>query len=203
VDNHQALSEHTERDRRKAMLREPHIRPLTDHVESIRTATQRGIHIPYFDPLDGGAEAEALFLLEAPGPRAVSSGFISRDNPDVTARNMRLMSSAAGMDRTRTVLWNIVPWYLGTGTRIRAANVADVREAQPWLSELLSLLPRLRVVALVGRKALLARPVLQDLRPDLQLTEMPHPSPLFVNRAAGNRQQVQDGLRRVARAMNA
>lgn len=38
-----------------------------------RAAAPRGVHIPYFDPLNGGRETEALFLLEAPGPRVPTS----------------------------------------------------------------------------------------------------------------------------------
>jgi hypothetical protein len=55
--------------------------------------------IPYFDPLDGGVGASVLFLLEAPGPRAVASGFISRDNPDETAKNFHEFNAAAGLAR--------------------------------------------------------------------------------------------------------
>ncbi len=42
-----------------------------------------GLHqeIPFFDPLDGDVNARCLFVAEAPGPRAVLSGFVSRDNP--------------------------------------------------------------------------------------------------------------------------
>jgi hypothetical protein len=51
------------------------------------------------------------------------------------------------------VTWNVVPWYVGTGTEIRAANAADLRSAATALSRLLDLVPHLRVVALVGEKA--------------------------------------------------
>ena len=40
--------------------------------------------IPHFDPLDGGSNAQVLFLMEAPGPKASASGFVSRNNPDET-----------------------------------------------------------------------------------------------------------------------
>jgi len=156
MDTHQPLADCDERQRRLDMIHEPRVKPLTVFVHRIRAAESPEQRVPYFDPLDGGIEAEALFLLEAPGPRAVDSGFVSRDNPDVTARNMRLMSLEAGIDRTRTVLWNIVPWYVGSKQKIRPAMVGDVKTAKPYLERLLPLLERLRVVALVGKKALMA-----------------------------------------------
>lgn len=38
---------------RRLMLREPHIAPLTDFVEQLRSAHPAS-EFPYFDPLDGG-----------------------------------------------------------------------------------------------------------------------------------------------------
>ncbi|MGH7717468.1 MAG: hypothetical protein ACREON_01305 [Gemmatimonadaceae bacterium] len=91
--------------------------------------------VPDFDPWDGGTDAEVLYLLEAPGGKAVESGFISRNNPDETARNFFELNRAAGIPRQRTVI------------RI-------------FLS--------------------------------------PHPSPLFVNNAPGNRERILGILREVA-----
>lgn len=65
--------------------------------------------MPYFDPADGGVEARCLFLLEAPGPRAVLSGSVSRDNPDQTAENFSKFLTDAGIDRLNTVIWSTVP----------------------------------------------------------------------------------------------
>ena len=72
--------------------------------------------IPQFDPLDGGIDAECLFLLEAPGPKAVNSGFVSRNNPDETAKNFFELNVGAGLERSKTITWNVVPWYVGSGT---------------------------------------------------------------------------------------
>jgi len=52
----------------------------------------------------------------------MSSGFISRDNPDPSARNFRALLAGAGIPREKTVLWNIVPWYIGSGVKIRPAT---------------------------------------------------------------------------------
>src|SRR5689334_1377344 len=73
---------------RLGQLQEPHIAPLTAFVDHLRAEAGPGASIPYFDPWDAGIGAEILFLLEAPGPKAVKSGFVSRNNPDETAKNM-------------------------------------------------------------------------------------------------------------------
>ena len=41
-------------------------------------------------------DAAILYLLEAPGRRAIESGFVSRDNPDETAKNFFLLNIEAG-----------------------------------------------------------------------------------------------------------
>ena len=100
---------------------------LSVFVESIRADGHAGV--PYFDPLDGGIDAECLFILEGPGPKAVATRFVSRNNPDETAKNWHNLNEEARIDRRRTAIWNIVPWYLGDGLKIRAAVAADVRQA--------------------------------------------------------------------------
>lgn len=83
--------------------------------------------IPDFDPWDGGVHAQVLFLLEAPGSKAVDSGFVSRNNPDETAKNFFELNRDAGIPRELTVIWNVVPWYIGDGARIRAAKSQETR----------------------------------------------------------------------------
>lgn len=80
-----SLTNKSTKDHRKSLLKDEHIASLTAFVDRMKKP-KRG-KVPYFDPLDGGQYAEILFLLEAPGPRAVESGFISRNNPDPTAKN--------------------------------------------------------------------------------------------------------------------
>ena len=124
---------------------------------------------------------------------------MSRNNPDESARNFFELNQASGIPLSRTVTWNIVPWYLGTATRIRPAADADVRAGLPYLARLLALLPKLTSVVMVGRRAQAARSCLERARPDLRLFAMPHPSPMFVNRAPGNRKSLIAALDRVAR----
>lgn len=173
---------------RMARIHDEHVAPLTAFVDKVRADGRPDV--PYFDPLDGGVHAECLFVLEAPGPKAVRSGFVSRNNPDETAKNWFEMNLEVGIDRKRTAIWNAVSWYLGTGLVIRAATAANVREAQPYLMKVLAMLPKLRAVALVGRAAGRIRPCLADDYPHLSVVELPHPSPMFVNRLVENRRAV-------------
>jgi hypothetical protein len=110
------------RSARLSRTRDSHVAPLNRLVDEIREVRGCGLAVPYFDPADGGEGAECLFVLEAPGTRAVQSGFVSRDNPDETAKNLLLLNAEAGIPRELTAIWNIVPWYIGTTERIQAAT---------------------------------------------------------------------------------
>jgi uracil-DNA glycosylase len=179
---------------RAGMLSLPHMLPLRDFVEFLRNEMGPEYEIPHFDPLDGGINAQVLFLLEAPGSKAVASGFVSRNNPDETAKNFFELNIAAGLDRAATVCWNIVPWYIGTGTKIRAAHHDEIRQAREGLERLLALLPRIRVIALVGKKAASIESEILQMLPGVKVFTTPHPSPLFVNRLPENRALLLDAL---------
>ena len=177
------------------------ILPLTAFVRSVREESCEDA-VPYFDPLDGGVGAECLFLLEAPGPQAVRSGFVSRNNPDESAKNWFELNAAAGIDRRRTVTWNIVPWYIGSNGAIRAATAADIQRGLPYLQRLLALLPALRVVVLVGKKAGGARVMIHEFAKAVRILEVPHPSPKFVNRQPQNREFLLQRLQDVRAALD-
>jgi uracil-DNA glycosylase len=185
------------RTARLAEIHAPHMQALTGFVETLRQQKGVDYQIPFFDPFDGGINARALFLLEAPGPQAKGSGFVSRDNPDETAKNLWTMTRDAGLDRTDCILWNVCPWFVGTEAKIRAVRASEVREASEALRWLVERLGRLECVALVGRKAQLARATIEQTRPDVRIVEMPHPSPMFVNRTPGNRSLVLQGFQAV------
>lgn len=174
-----------------------HISPLTNFVETMRKETGLNRGIPYFDPLDGGINAKCLFLFEAPGPRAVDSGFISRNNPDETAKNFFELNHEAGLPRKLTISWNVVPWYIGTGTKIRPANERDIDGGKKYLFDFLSLLPNLEIIVLGGRKAQKAETYIKAAYPDITLMKMPHPSPLFINNAPENKLIVLRSLQAV------
>ena len=167
------------RERRRAMLDLPHIAPLTAYAAELACQAPEA-QVPYFDPLDGGIQAKALFLLEKPGPmtapgsegKRAGSGFISRNNDDPTAQNIFCFMQQAGLPRKQTVIWNVIPAWNGT-VRITPAEHQDgIRHVH----ELIALLPALSAVVLVGRKAARAQPYLAST--GLALFASAHPSPV-------------------------
>jgi uracil-DNA glycosylase len=201
INTPKSLGNAAHRAQRFAQLQQPHIRALTAFVECIRVERSCGDAAPYFDPSDGGTTAECLYVLEAPGPNAVRSGFISRNNPDETAKNWLTLNAEAEVDRKRTVICNIVPWYIGSNGKIRAASLADISAGWPYLLELVDMLPRLSVVVLVGVKAQQIGSRLRSARPSLRQMSCPHPSPMFVNRKPENRGILLSSLKEVAAAL--
>ncbi|MDP9442279.1 MAG: uracil-DNA glycosylase [Actinomycetota bacterium] len=194
---------------REARLHEPHIAELTELVERIRMARGGDNSVPWFDPDSGGRNAEILLLFEAPGARAVGpgavrpnrpgSGFISPDNNDDSAAAVFELEREAGLSRDRLLHWNIVPWYVGDGTRIRAVNKADRAEAAPWLAELLALLPNLRVVVLCGDAAQDGWDDYRGARPeDLWVIRCPHPSPVNLRTRPRSREEILDAFTEAA-----
>ncbi len=91
--------------------------------------------------------------MEAPGPKAVDTGFVSRNNPDPTARNLCCLLSEPAIPRSWTALWNVIPWYVGEGGRIRRAKQSDLIAARSPLAEALSIFESLRCVVLLGKAA--------------------------------------------------
>ena len=98
--------------------------PLADFAAKLRR-TYPDREFPDFDPLDGGMNADILFLFEKPGPmtsaRRKGSGFISRNNDDPTAEKIFSFMKEADLPRNRTIIWNVIPGWNGT-RRIRAAE---------------------------------------------------------------------------------
>ena len=90
------------------------MQPLSAFIDTLRSA--RSEAVPYPDPRDGGAKAQVLLLLEAPGRSAVASGFVSLDNSDGTARNLSGILSETGLARSEIIVWNIIP---GTSARTK------------------------------------------------------------------------------------
>ncbi|MBV9078877.1 MAG: uracil-DNA glycosylase [Methylobacteriaceae bacterium] len=152
--------------------------PLAPYLAALRQAHG---DVPDPDPLDGGAEARLLLLLETPGPRVRGTGMVSRDNLSGTARNLRGFLGEAGLPRRRTLIWNAVPFVIHSpGDPNRAPRAGEIARGLAELPRLLALLPRLSVVVLAGRIAARAEPILRGLRPALPILAMPHPSPTIV-----------------------
>ncbi|MGB9382157.1 MAG: hypothetical protein WCB16_16155, partial [Candidatus Binatus sp.] len=99
-----------------------HVAPLKRFV--LRLRRRHPDAVPVFDPFDGGIYARVLFVFERPGPKALASGFISRENPDQTARNFGALLNAAKISRSDTVLWIILPWYDLRTAKISASDLA-------------------------------------------------------------------------------
>jgi uracil-DNA glycosylase len=149
--------------------------PLTHLVDELRA--ERGPAVPYVDPLSGGTEASVLFVLKRPGEKAVESGFLSLENHDRTARNFLALMAEAGIPYSEITFWNIIPWY---GPRKARLSSAELSEGMAWLNRLLTLLPRLRALVLVGRDAQAAAGRVK-LPPSAGLFLCPHPSPSNLN----------------------
>jgi uracil-DNA glycosylase len=151
-------------------------------VDLIKTDRRLGKEVPGFDPCNGNEKAKYLFLLEAPGPKAVESGRISFENPDPSAREFGKQLATAGISRSEIAIWNIVPWYIGNsdGTAIRAADGEDVREGIKYLSLLLASMPNLKCIILVGGAARRAHMFLSRLT-TARIVSCHHPSIRVVN----------------------
>lgn len=202
IDRPKLLKDLRAREDRILGLQAPHIAPLSDFVAQLRQEVGSEAAIPDFDPWDGGVDAEILFLLEAPGAKAVKSGFISRNNNDESAKNFHEISAESGIPRSRTITWNIVPWYIGSGTKIRPPTGGDIASGSSSLARFLDLLPRLKVVVLVGRNAQRGEKLIRSLRPEIHILKSFHPSPLFVNNAPGNRDLIVKAFREARIRLN-
>ena len=169
---------------RKSKLKKSHMKSLCAFVKKLRK--KKGVKVPDFDPYDGGDRAKVLFLFEKPGPMTVKegsgkregSGFISRNNDDPTAEATWRFMNEAGIPRDKTVTWNVVPWWNGT----RKVYAKERIEGLAQVIVLIELLPKLKVVVFVGKKAAKARKLLTDNKllagKELHLIESAHPSPI-------------------------
>jgi hypothetical protein len=187
--------------RKLSLLDEPRIAPLTKFVRRLCETHGPG-SVPWFDPTEAGTEAPILLLFENPGRRAhggQGSGFISADNDDRSAENTWHIFKEAGIDRRRDIVaWNIVPWYLGDERKIGEVRPKDLEEARPVLAELLGLLPRLRAVVLLGRKA---QAGWDDTAPDAPVAVLraPHTGDQSLNREPGRRAEIIEALKEARR----
>jgi hypothetical protein len=97
--------------------------------------------------------AQVLILLETPGPKAVASRFVSRDNPGPSARNLGRVLDDARLARADVVLGNVVPQCVSTTEQNRNASAAEVRDALQDLQAFIDQLPKLAVVVFCGLNA--------------------------------------------------
>lgn len=152
----------------------------------------------------GGVAAQVVLLLEVPGPRSVEprgSGIISANNNDDTAANLFRLREEAHLRRDRIVAWNIVPWFLESGSAWKNATPEDAAEAAGWLDWFVDLLPALEGVVSMGIPArdgwLHCRKVSTVAR-TLPFDDAPHPSPRNLNTRPEQRPEILAALARVA-----
>jgi uracil-DNA glycosylase len=155
---------------------------LFPFVQEVRTTWNLDVEVPDFDHLNGNDLAKYLFVLEAPGPKAIKAGHISFDNPDQTARNLKEQLANAGIERRDIAIWNVVPWYVGNEDRskIRAVKGHEVSKGIEHLLKLLKLLPNLECVVLVGTAARRAHVALSAAT-TARILSCHHPSPRAMN----------------------
>lgn len=174
--------------------------PLGALVAALR-ARHPERHVPDADPCDGGVRARALLLLEAPGPQSVATGFVSRDSPNATARNLRALLEEASIRREDVLIWNVVPWYVGDGRRIRPVTASDIDEAFACLETLLETMTALERIVLVGRKAQRVEPRLRTWREDVDIVRTWHPSPQVFNLSPERKAETRAAFVALGRAL--
>jgi hypothetical protein len=69
------------RQQRLAAIEDDHVAPVSAFVRSLRIEMGSGYEIPYFDPLDGGVNADCLYLTCS--PESVPPGIRVRFDDDV------------------------------------------------------------------------------------------------------------------------
>ena len=160
--------------------------PLSQIVERIRSEQQLTREVPDFDPQNGNETARFLFVLEAPGPKAVASGFVSLKNEDQTAKNFQAQLTAAGVSSTDIALWNVVPWYLGNAehSKIRGARSLDVKQGLQYLTAVVTAIENLQCIVLVGSAARQAHIHLSH-NTTAHILSCHHPSPKVQNAVLG------------------
>ncbi len=188
---------------------EPHVAPLVELAD--RIAIARGLpsgqaEVPYPDPDGGGVHARALFLLSDPGPatdldhaRGNGSGLLSIDNDDPTAQRLWGTYKDVGLERRQCLHWNAVPFPIAG----RQPSTTEKNEATAWTIELLRMLPRLRIVVLMGRVAedSWRRATEQVTTPGVHVLRTVHPSNRGMNGGLGrtaNTERLTAVMREVA-----
>ncbi len=170
LDQPRTLKLAAERRYRLAFLSKPHMKPLAQYVKKLR---RDWAYVPDFDPLDGGVHARILFLFEKPGPKTAppnGSGFISRNNDDPSAHATFDFMMKAKIPRHQTITWNSIPGWNGN----IAIEKDEVKKGLLCLRDFLSLLPKLKVAVLVGKKAQKARTLFDEL--GIPVITSAHPS---------------------------
>ncbi|MEP1200761.1 uracil-DNA glycosylase [Tateyamaria sp.] len=148
---------------------------LEDYTNILRNKT--GQPVPDFDPDGPLSDAEYLVVLLRPGQRGAGQTNIlsPTKNDDQTARNMRELFTDAGWEMDRILFSNICPYPDPAGGNAKPTS-EEIRLGTAYLRRLITLLPKLKAVALMGLDAQKAAPELKNLGVKVVCTY--HPSPL-------------------------
>jgi uracil-DNA glycosylase len=173
---------------------EEKMKPLLELVKELEEISD-GRNVPNFDPDDGGVDAEALLLFQDPGPKVgtakkLGTGFISEDNPDQTALRVKNIKKSTGLNRTRTLAWNAVPWEIEK--KERDSEFARVKR-EKCLTKLLKKLKghKLKAVALFGLYAQEFEGEVREADPDLRIFKTWHPGPQPMRRWPEKRREFE------------
>ena len=144
-------------ERKQEMLSQSHMCELVAFVERLRRCyPSSNFFVPDFDPEDGGVNAKMLLLLKKPSVKTVpkkggkgGTGFVSQDNGDDHANATKALLEKLGIDRKKIIIWNAISAYNGE----KKITAQDRKDAIEKLKELLSILPMVKSVVLVGGEA--------------------------------------------------
>ena len=153
-----------------------------DITDKIRHDLRLNDEVPDFDPENGNEQAKFLFLLEAPGPKALETGLISFNNPDPSARNFKKQLAEVGIRKEDIAIWNVVPWYLGNESKstIRPAKLTDIEVALKYLKLIIASMQNLRCIILVGGAARKSHIALSSFT-EARIFSCHHPSAKVIN----------------------
>lgn len=159
-------------------LMDPHIAPINELVARLQDRDGRG-WLPAVAPMHGGVDARVLSVLRDPGPMTQErggSGLLCIENNDPTAEAQCALFDEYGILPRWVLPWNAYPWYIN-----RKPRAAEKDAGAAVLSNLIDLVPNLRVVLLQGndaidvwRRVVKLRPEVVDQR-NLEVVESIHP----------------------------
>ncbi|MEU2124569.1 uracil-DNA glycosylase [Nocardia niwae] len=199
-DQPRALAQRRVRRERAAALEMSHVRELNHLISRIEADTGFA-NLPCIDPLFGGVAAEVLFVLKAPegdaNPAITGKRFLSWDNDDVGAENFFRTCAEYGLDRRRCTAWNACPFPIEGDSPSRS----ELSRAEPYTRRMLGLLPRLRVVVLLGRPAQHAWQRMSLTGADIHLAHGASPSPPGINHPR-NRGSFEAAIRTAVRLLD-
>ncbi len=173
----------------------PHVAPVNTLVDELGRQEGDG-WLPHVAPVHGGADARLLWVLRDPGPAVAdpdrdAAGFLCVENDDPTAQRLCELLARAEIDVADTLPWNAYPWYIN-----KAPSVGQLRAGVEPLRRLLELLPRLKVVLLLGRHAQRSWGLLTQHYPDVAMTltvlQSRHPGRQAFIGSAAEREQWQE-----------